>query len=145
MRVIVNLGEKIIIMNVQAYLAFGGNCQEALNFYADLFEAKIQNRQTYEDKKIDVPSSYRQKLQHAELKGKGVSFMAYDASPDTPINHGNQIHMSVDFTDLEKAKDLFTKLSQNGQIHHNFRERDWGYFGRCSDKFGINWMVNCDN
>ena len=132
-------------MNVQAYLAFNGNCQEALNHYAELFDAKVQNRQTYEDKKIDVPSSYRNKLQHAELKGKGVHFMAYDASPDTPINHGNQIHMSVDLDKLNDAKDLFEKLSHGGQVHHNFREREWGHFGRCTDKYGINWMVNCDH
>ncbi|MEO8773677.1 MAG: VOC family protein [Xanthomarina sp.] len=132
-------------MNVQAYLAFSGNCQEALSYYAELFDAKIQNRQTYEDKKIDVPSSYRNKLQHAELKGKGVNFMAYDASPDTPINHGNQIHMSVDVNNISEAKNLFEKLSQGGKIHHNFREREWGHFGRCTDKYGINWMVNCDH
>lgn len=132
-------------MNVQAYLAFNGNCQEALTHYAELFDAKIQNRQTYEDKKIDVPSSYRNKLQHAELKGKGINFMAYDAAPDTPINHGNQIHMSVDINDLKEAKSLFEKLSHKGQVHHNFREREWGYFGRCTDIYGINWMVNCDN
>ena len=132
-------------MNVQAYLAFNGNCQEALNYYAELFDAQIQNRQTYEEKKIDVPSSYRNKLQHAELKGKGVHFMAYDASPDTPINHGNQIHMSVDLDKVSDAQELFEQLSQGGQVHHNFREREWGHFGRCTDKYGINWMVNCDN
>lgn len=132
-------------MNVQAYLAFNGNCQEALNFYKDLFDGTIQNRQTYEDKEIDVPSSYRQKLQHAELKGKGVQFMAYDASPDTTINHGNQIHMSVDLNDKNEAEQMFGSLSKGGQVHHNFREREWGYFGRCTDRFGINWMVNCNN
>lgn len=132
-------------MNVQAYLAFNGNCQEALNFYGKLFKGEIKNRQTYEDKSIDVPSSYRQRLQHAELKGKGVHFMAYDAAPDTPINHGNQIHMSVDVNDKGEAEDVFNQLSQGGQVHHNFREREWGYFGRCTDKFGINWMVNCSN
>lgn len=132
-------------MNVQAYLAFNGNCLEALNFYCELFDAKIVNKQTYQDKKIDVPSSYRNKLQHAEVKGKNVSFMAYDASPDTPINHGNQIHMSVDSNSVDEAKALFEKLSQNGQVHHNFREREWGHFGRCTDKYGINWMVNCDH
>lgn len=132
-------------MNVQAYLAFNGNCQEALNYYAELFDAKIVNRQTYEDKKIDVPSSYRNKLQHAELKGKGVNFMAYDAAPDTPINHGNQIHMSVDMNSVSDAQSLFEKLSKGGQVHHNFREREWGHFGRCTDTYGINWMVNCDH
>ncbi len=132
-------------MKVQAYLAFNGNCQEALNYYADLFNAEIKNRQTYEDKKIDVPSSFRQKLQHAELKGKNVHFMAYDAAPDTPINHGNQIHMSVEIGNKDEAQTLFENLSSGGQIHHNFREREWGYFGRCTDNYGINWMVNSNN
>ncbi len=129
-------------MKVQSYLAFDGNCQEALSFYGELFNAKIENRTTYEDKKIDVPSSYRKKLQHAELKGKGVSFMAYDAAPDTPINSGNQIHMSVDLDSKEEAITIFKTLSESGVTHHEFREREWGYFGRCTDKYGINWMVN---
>ena len=49
-------------MRVQPYLAFDGNCQEALSFYGDLFNADIQNKITYKDKKIDVPSSYQNKL-----------------------------------------------------------------------------------
>ncbi|QOD59598.1 VOC family protein [Polaribacter haliotis] len=132
-------------MKVQAYLAFNGNCQEALNFYGELFNADVKNKETYEDKKIDVPSSYRSKLQHAELKGKGVHFMAYDAAPDTPINNGNQIHMSVDLNDKDEAEDVFNNLAESGITHHTFREREWGYFGRCTDKYGINWMVNCNS
>lgn len=132
-------------MNVQAYLAFNGNCQEALNFYSNLFDAKIVNTQSYENKAVDIPESYRQKLQHAELKGKNIHFMAYDAAPDTPINHGNQVHMSIDSDTIDEAKDLFSTLSNDGKVHHDFKEREWGYFGRCTDKFGINWMVNCKN
>lgn len=131
-------------MKVQSYLAFNGNCQEALNYYSNLFDAEIKNRQTYKDAKIDIPDSYWDKLQHAELKGKGVNFMAYDASPDTPINHGNQIHMSVDADSKSEAEHVFESLSKGGQIHDNFREREWGYLGRCTDKYGINWMVNCE-
>ena len=132
-------------MKVQAYLAFSGNCQEALDFYGSIFDAQVNNRQTYADKKIDVPSSYRNQLQHAELKGKGVHIMAYDAAPDTPINHGNQIHMSVDVDSKEDAKNVFDQLSKGGQVHHDFREREWGHFGRCTDRFGIGWMVNAEN
>ena len=129
-------------MKIQAYLAFNGNCQQALNYYANLFGAEVKNRETYEDKKMDVPASYRQKLQHAELSGKNIHIMAYDAAPDTPITHGNQIHMAIDVVDSEKAKEVFSELSKGGQIHHNFMERERGYFGRCTDQFGINWMVN---
>ena len=129
-------------MKIQSYLSFNGNCQEALNFYAELFNAAVENRQTYDDKKGEVPFTFRQKLQHAELKGKGVHFMAYDATPDTPINSGNQIHMSIDTMDVNEGEQLFEKLSDDGKVHDNFREREWGYYGRCTDKFGIHWMVN---
>ena len=129
-------------MKVQAYLSFNGNCQEALGFYSDLFDAKITNRQTYQDKKIDVPSSYRDKLQHAELKGNNVHFMAYDASPDTPLNNGNQMHMSIEASSVDEGRDLFKSLSKGGTVHHDYREREWGFFGRCTDQYGIGWMVN---
>lgn len=130
-------------MNVQAYLAFNGNCQEALNFYSNLFDAKIINTQTYQNKSMDIPEEYRNKLQHAELKGKNIHFMAYDAAPDTPINHGNQVHMSIDASSEKEAENVFQSLAKNGKTHHEFKEREWGHFGRCTDQFGINWMVNC--
>ncbi|MGB3608522.1 MAG: VOC family protein [Psychroserpens sp.] len=132
-------------MKIQAYLSFRGNCQEALNFYANLFDAKVINRQTYEDRKIDVPSSYRSNLQHAEVKGNNIHIMAYDVSPDTPLNNGNQIHMSIEASSVEEGKDFFTKLSSQGTVHHEYREREWGFFGRCTDQYGIGWMVNCNN
>ena len=131
-------------MKLQAYLAFNGNCLEALHFYGAILNAKIQDKITYKDKKIDVPNSYREKLQHAVLKGKGVYIMAYDAAPDTPLSYGNNIHLSVDVDDKDQAATLFHKLQEQGTVHHKFREREWGYFGRCTDKFGINWMVNCN-
>ncbi len=132
-------------MKVQAYLAFSGDCQQALNFYADCFEAEVTNRQTYEASKLDIPETYRHNLQHAELKGKGIHLMAYDAAPDTPLNNGNKIHMSIDLDDREKAQKLFETLSNGGQVNHNFTEKDWGaMYGRCTDKFGIHWMINCD-
>ncbi|MCK0159165.1 VOC family protein [Allomuricauda sp. F6463D] len=132
-------------MKVQAYLAFDGNCQEALNFYADCLGAEIKNRQTYADKKIDVPAAYRDRLQHAELKGNGVDFMAYDAAPDTPLTHGTKIHLSIDIDNKEKAQGLFEELSAGGQVHHELREREWNaLFARFTDKYGINWMINCD-
>lgn len=132
-------------MKVQAYLAFGGNCQEALNFYADCFDAEIKNRQTYADKKIDVPSAFGDRLQHAELKGKGVNFMAYDAAPDTPLTNGTKQHMSIDLNDKVEAEELFTKLSSGGRVHHELRQREWdALFARFTDRYGINWMINCD-
>ena len=131
-------------MKVRPYLAFSGNCQEAINFYADCFNAEVTNKITYEHAKMDIPESYRNKIQHAEIKGNGVHILAYDASPDTPLNSGNKIHMSIDLNDTEKAKALFIELSKGGQVNHPFNEERWGaLYRRCTDKFGIHWMINC--
>lgn len=82
-------------MKIQAYLSFNGQCQQAFDFYQSLFGGEIINRQTYEDQKIDIPEQYRNKMQHAELKGKGFHIMGYDASPDTPITNGTNVQMSI--------------------------------------------------
>ncbi len=131
-------------MKTQAYLAFSGNCLEALNFYADCFNAEIKNKQTYKNAKADIPENYRDKLQHAELVGKGIHIMAYDAAPDTPLTQGNNIHLSVDLDQEETTKALYDKLSKDGQIQHKLSETNWNaLYARLRDKYGTNWMINC--
>ncbi|WGK66024.1 VOC family protein [Croceiramulus getboli] len=128
---------------VQPYLTFRGNCQEALNFYQDCFDGKIINKETYEGKEIDIPEHYRNKLQHAELKGKGVHIMAYDAAPDTPLTEGNQVQLSVSIDSKEELENLFNKLSAGGHVDTQLQETSWNaYYGRVRDQFGVHWMLN---
>lgn len=130
-------------MRIEAYLAYKGNCQQAFNFYQNIFGGDIKNVETYEDKKIDIPDNYRSKWQHAELKSNNFTIMGYDASPDTPLNDGTNIHLGVDMDTEESAKTAFDKISAGGQVHTNFQKTSWGaHYGRCTDKFGIGWMVN---
>ncbi|MEQ3499845.1 hypothetical protein ABMY20_08800 [Tenacibaculum sp. SSH1-16] len=70
--------------------------------------------------------------------------MAYDVSPDTPLNSGNNIQMSVDLDDEEKATVVFNELSNGGIVHTELLETEWNaLYGACTDKFNIRWMVNC--
>lgn len=130
-------------MKVQPYLAFKGECNNALEFYQSVLGGNIVNKQTYNDVEADIPESYRNKLQHAELKGDGFHLMAYDASPDTPLTNGTNVNISIDVDDKQKASDLFDKLSKNGSVHTPFQKMSWdGHYGRCSDQYNISWMVN---
>ena len=130
-------------MKIQAYLGFKGECNNALNYYKSIFGGDIINEQSYNDVDIDLPENYRDKLQHAELKGKGFHFMAYDVAPDTPLTSGTNINMSIDLESKEKAKTIFEALSANGTVHTNFQEMPWNaFYGRCSDKYNITWMIN---
>ncbi len=112
-------------MKVQPYLAFKGECNNALEFYQSVLGGNIVNKQTYNDVEADIPESYRNKLQHAELKGDGFHLMAYDASPDTPLTNGTNVNISIDVDDKQKASDLFDKLS-NCLLYTSPSPRDRG-------------------
>lgn len=130
-------------LKLQPYLAFNGNCKNALQFYKSILGGSIENEQTYNDLEIEIPGNYRDKLQHAELKGNGFHIMAYDASPDTPLTNGTNINMSIDVDSKEKGEEIFNKLSKNGTVHTPFQEMSWNaLYGRCSDQYNISWMVN---
>jgi PhnB protein len=62
-------------MKVQPYLAFRGDCKNALQFYKSVLGGTIVNEQTYDNVDIDLPNNYRDKLQHAELKGSGFHIL----------------------------------------------------------------------
>lgn len=130
-------------MKVQPYLAFNGNCKDALQFYKSILGGSIENEQKYSDVDIDIPDGFQHKLQHAELKNKDFCIMAYDATPDTPLTNGTNINMSLDIDSKEQAKAVFEKLSSSGKVHTPFQEMSWdAFYGRCSDKYNISWMVN---
>lgn len=130
-------------MKIQPYLSFRGNCMQAFSFYKDLFGGQTQNKETWEGKSVDIPESYRDNIQHIELKGSGFHFMGYDASPDTVLNKGNTTCMSIDLDSREEADRLFNELSKGGTKNENMYESSWGaYYGRCTDQFEITWMIN---
>ncbi len=130
-------------MKIQAYLSFRGNCQEALNHYQDILGGDIINRISWGEQDENVPGDYKNKWQHAELKGDGFHFMAYDVAPDTVLNEGNSVCMSIDCKDAQEGNDMFDQLAKGGRVHTNWQKMSWdAHYGRCSDKFGIQWMVN---
>ena len=121
-------------MKVQPYLAFKGECKSALQFYKSILGGSIENEQTYNDVEIDIPGNYRDKLQHAELKGNGFHIMAYFS----PLHN-----ICPDADSKEKAEEIFNQLSKNGTVHTPFQEMSWNaLYGRCSDQYNISWMVN---
>jgi PhnB protein len=130
-------------MRIEPYLSFNGNCQEAFEFYKDIFGGRIENIQIYADKKIDIPEHYRAKWQHAELQHKRFTLLGYDAAPDTPLTDGTNMQLGVDMDSAAEAESCFNKLAKGGQVHTPFQKTSWGsQYGRCTDKYGINWMIN---
>ena len=61
------------------------------------------------------------------------------------INQGTNFSLSYAPGSREETDQLFAKLSEGGTVSMPLGDMFWGsYFGSCTDKFGINWMLNFD-
>jgi PhnB protein len=127
------------------YLNFAGSCEEALNFYKDVFNGEIENIMRYDGAPMDVPEDHKNKIMHSHFKAGDLTFMASDAMHGKPPTVGNNISLSLNFNSEEDQKKVFDKLSDGGTITMPLGDTFWGaVFGMCIDKYGINWMFNHD-
>ena len=138
---------------VNAYMTFNGNCEEAFRFYKSVFGGEF----LYIGRYKDVPPIDRQafrpendeKIMHVSLPiSKETILMGCD-SPEANGHgaiSGNNISLSIDTEGREEANRLFNGLSVGGQIKMSMSQTFWGaYFGVLTDRFGINWLINCDS
>lgn len=137
--------------NVNPYLNFKGNTEEAFNFYKSVFGGEFLSVNRFKDtpEADRVPAHEREKIMHISLPiGNGTVLMATDAleSMGHKIEVGNNFHISIDADTKQEADELFKKLSSGGTVMIPMDKMFWGsYFGMCTDKFGVQWMVSFDN
>jgi PhnB protein len=59
------------------------------------------------------------------------------------LEQGNNVYVSVHPDTREEADRIFNGLSAGGEVEMPIADQVWGdYYGACTDKFGIKWMVN---
>jgi PhnB protein len=132
--------------SVNAYINFDGNCDKAFDFYKSVFGGEFQARMKFgEAPGMDVPPAQKDKLMHVALPiGKHTVLMGSDWSEQFgPMARGNSFGLSVNVESQAEADKVFQALSNGGKVTMPIGVAFWGaYFGMCTDKFGINWMVN---
>lgn len=133
-------------MDFTPYLIFDGRCAEAFRFYAECFGGQIVAMQTFGESpaKDHVPAEWHDKVIHTQLVVGERTLMGSDAPPPqyaTPQG----VSVSINVTSLAEAQRLFDALAQGGRVTMPFGETFWSPgFGMAVDRFGIPWMVNCD-
>jgi PhnB protein len=134
-------------MDLNPYIAFNGDCEAALNFYKDCLGGEVTNVSRYEGSPMDVPDEYKQRVLHAEYRfGAGSLIMGCDTIPPNTIPSGQNISLSVCMKDLAQTESVFGKISDGGTVTMPLAKQFWGTtFGMVTDKFGINWLFNCEN
>jgi PhnB protein len=132
------------------YLSFEGNTEEAFNFYKSIFGGEFAILQRFKDtpEAGTVPEKEKNKIMHVSLPiGNGNTLMATDAleSMGQKLTVGNNIQLSVSADSEAETDKIFNGLSAGGKVTMPLSKTFWGsYFGMCTDKFGVQWMVSYD-
>lgn len=132
------------------YLFFTGNCEEALGFYKSVLGGEIVEIMRMKDVPANaggppVTPETENKVMHATFKSGSVSFMASDASPGKQYGEG-PISLSLGLDDAVEGQRIFDALAQGGTVEMPFADMFWGAkFGMLTDRFGIDWMINCQS
>jgi PhnB protein len=138
--------KKIVMANINPYLTFTDNCEEAFNFYKAAFGGEFQMISRFGD----MPGEHmapgdENKIMHVALPiGKGSILMGSDTGTGWgAITQGNNFSIAIGADSKDEADQLFDALSAGGKVTMPMDIAPWGdYFGMLTDKFGINWMVS---
>ena len=135
---------------VNPYLNFKGNCEEAFNFYKSVFGGEFGYIGRFGEmppqEGMSMPDEDKNKIMHVSLPmSNGSMLMGSDTggewAPNTVI--GNNISLSLNAQSRDEADKLFNALSAGGKVTMPMSDTFWGdYFGMCTDKFDINWMMS---
>jgi PhnB protein len=128
------------------YLTFDGNCEEALNFYKDVFGASLTIVTRYDNPAMKAPEHYKNKILHARLElNDNFAIYASDTFPGKPTHKtpGDVSFSILYFNTLDEAKTVYEKLAAGGKPGLPFAKQFWGdYHGNLTDKYGFNWNIN---
>ena len=134
------------------YLNFPGNTEEAFNFYKKIFKTDFNGgvRRFGDLPNVEghpsLSEADKKLVLHIELPiTGGHMLMATDATENMgfKIVPGNNMHIMLEPESREETKRIFDALAEDGQTTMPLQDMFWGaYYGTCTDKFGINWMLN---
>ena len=134
-------------MKVQAYVTFGGRCEEALEFYKKAVGAEVKDLLRWKDSPdaaMQPPPGYEEKVMNASFRIGDTELMADDGMGAKDVEFkGMTLALSV--ADDAEAKRVFTALGEGGSVQMPLAKTFWtSSFGMLTDKFGVPWMVNVD-
>ncbi|MDY0342671.1 MAG: VOC family protein [Lentimicrobium sp.] len=134
---------------INPYLNFDGNTEEAFHFYKSVFGGEFiflqRMKETPDGNKLKPEE--QNLIMHIALPIGENILMGSDIveSMGHRLRVGNNTFISVSIQTAEEAERIFNQLSADGLVHMPLQKTFWNaYFGILTDKFGIQWMVDCE-
>jgi PhnB protein len=127
------------------YLSFDGNCEDALNFYKEILDGRVEIITRYDNPAMPAPEEYRNKVLHARFYFGNQSIFASDVMPGKSGDTlpPGKIALSLGLKDEAEARRIFDRLAEGGRVGIPFKKQFWGdWHGNLVDRYGVRWMLN---
>lgn len=130
-------------IRLNPYLNFRDNARQAIEFYHSVFGGKL-DLTTFKDGGMSQGPADANLVMHSQLEAdNGMTLMASDTPPGMDFKPGTNISISLSGADEKTLRGYWDKLSAGGTVMMPLEKAPWGdTFGMCTDKFGIQWLVN---
>lgn len=128
-------------MNLDLYLNYAGNCEEAFRFYEQHLGGKVTMMMRHEERpNPQLPPEFRKKILHAHLDlGGGAALLGADIPGAEPIRSA---YASLTLDNAAEAERVYALLSHGGQIFMKMEQTFFAErFAMLRDRFGTSWML----
>jgi PhnB protein len=131
------------------YMSFGGNCREALEFYAKVFQSEIGGVMTYGQMPpapaYPVSEADKEHILHSTMPIFGCDVMFCDVPSDMPLTKGDNLSPTLMTDSKEELERVFTALAEGGEVLMALEKTFWSeLYGMVQDKYGIIWQLSHD-
>jgi PhnB protein len=130
------------------YLAFKGNCAEAMHFYESVLGlgAKLEMMMNGADSPMaaQIPKEHAHRILHARLRFDDGSYIyAGDAPVHMPYDGMKGVTITMSYASTAEGATVFKSLSEGGNVIMPFQPTFWAKSaGTLTDKFGTSWNIN---
>lgn len=132
-------------MQLNAYLCYNGQGEEAIEFYREALGAKVLMLSHFKDmpESENCPAGVdNDKVMHATLQiGESILMLSDGCEHDASKFEGFSLSLAP--ADEVEARRLFDALADGGEVQMPLEKTFWSpCFGMTKDRFGVSWMVN---
>jgi PhnB protein len=129
-----------------AYLSFNGNCNDAMRFYEQALDGKLEALiRTADTPWADkMPPEQGQLVMHARLALDGNGILYGGDCPQGMRYEGIKgVSLTLNYDTVDQARRVFGALAEGGTVTMDMQPAFWAKeWGMLVDRFGTPWIIN---
>jgi PhnB protein len=128
-------------MNLDIYVNYRGNCEEAFRFYERHLGGQNLSIRRHDEvpPSPNIPAEWRPRVMHARIEIAGTVLMGADVPTAETMRSA---YLSLRLDSAGEAERVYALLADGGEIFMKMEETFFATrFAMLRDRFGTSWMV----